>query len=206
MITHPVHEQLKTLTSSVNDLINILNQSKNVSSDAKNILLNYNIDISNSWKSNDIYINKLSSGLTKVVNNNNIELFTITNESAKLTHFNSGKIKYEDLNSQTILLLDRLHFKTVTIQENDGKKILLDSIETDKLLNSLQVSKTLDSMLSNVNNVSEKISKLESKNKKQKSAAFLDSELSVESILDKIKQTKASHEIVFKPNLNKPSN
>lgn len=48
MITHPVHEQLKTLTSSVNDLINILNQSKNVSSDAKNILLNYNIDISNS--------------------------------------------------------------------------------------------------------------------------------------------------------------
>ena len=102
--------------------------------------------------------------------------------------------------------MDKLHFKTVTIQENDGKKILLDSIETDKLLNSLQVSKTLNSMLSNVNNVSEKISKLESKNKKKKSAAFVDSELSIESILDKIKQTKASHEIVFKPNLNKPSN
>lgn len=180
-----LNRQFEDLKLYVNDLVNVLYESKSVDTDAKYTLLSNRIGVSSSWVSNESVISRNSSTLTKSSNSHSDNvLFDLNNGTAKLIHFQSGNIKYTDLGSETSLLFNK-DYKTVSLQEENGKSIVLDDDHLKKFLDVLQVSENLDSMKSIVNTSSDKLSKLHSS---KIEADKLLERLSVENILSKIQE------------------
>lgn len=181
-----LNRQFEDLKLYVNDLVNVLYESKSVDTDEKYTLLSNRIGVTSSWVSNESVISRLSSTLTKNSNSHSDNvLFDLNNGTAKLTHFQSGAIKYEDLSSRTSLFFSGKETRTVSLQEESGKSIVLDDDHLKKFLDVLQVSENLDSMKSIVNTSSDKLSKLHSS---KIEADKLLERLSVENILSKIQE------------------
>lgn len=185
-----INSQFQDLKMYVDDLGNVLHESKNVDADSRKKLLRYKIDVTNSWIDNETYIQRVSPTMVEFFNNNsanNIDpvLFKIYNGNANLTHFISGNIKYEDLGSKTSLLFENNKgIQKVSLQEGDGKSIVLDDEQVKQFLDALQVSENLGSMKSIVKTESDKLNKLNELNVADENVA---DKLSVNAVLARIK-------------------
>lgn len=188
-----IHEKLDGLKSSVANLVHLFNKTKNVDTDFKEILMSNKIDITNSWVSNDTYIDRPSSAMRKIYNPES-ELFQLYNGEARLTCFDSGEVKYEDLKSKTSLVFKENIFVEATIQEENSKPVSLNADQTIKFLDALGVSENLDIMLSDVNNSTNRlIAKSTENTENAEKLASLDLSLSsstVEEILQRVNKMR----------------
>lgn len=203
MTTQNINKEFEQLIDSAYNLVLVLrdSKSKNVATNLKKELESNKIDISSSWLSPEV--NSFDNPPIFKNSNEDSKSFSIDSGSAKLTYLNSGQIEYKHNDSKTTLVFDALDYvrdsssktfieleQKVTIQEEDGPRIVLDKEQVQKFLVALEVSKNTDDMLSIVNKTTDKITNLSSKNHADaedlNAAAKAFETRSVNSILERI--------------------
>lgn len=220
MIGLRIHYDVRNIEKHINILVNSLNSIYDVDTDSKRKILNNEINVDNLWFPDASRMQKLKVFFST-------ETFSISNENAKLTKFDDGSIKYEDLASKTILNFEKYdqyilpheydYGNNISIEENGHTTPLSNPVQQEKFLSALKILKNIQNMQNKVeiamNNLGILDSEIRFKNRNNvqpndskgiRHSEPSKSELRIAAVLERINKINSNNESNVSHEPNKP--